>query len=443
MNANDFAIYQEGIYKLSNFEEFNPYASVRDIRILSDHFDPIIYLPALLVKIFGPSPYLLLTFEWFMWIYFSYILYKLGNFDWKSVRWIKILSLIIFSKSILYAVAFPIHPSTWSIIPITFLVYYIDKNNSKGIFFSALSLILFKELFIFMITGLSFYYLMKKNLKLFLSLLLLGSVSYILIFKIRIMIYGQSIDYGHALITNFLASPLTYLWKQFQAMDFPYSMIVPPLLLINKNNYKKFIPLLFFILPGFAIHLLGGRLARHHSIALISCILVMGIFKTNPKAIIILIFLATGTSRYERAVKNLFGIKIKNCTISTEKLVSIKKIQDIIQPLKDDKTVLASGSIITLIVSPTNKVLQLENFTLPRKSYDYLVMEKNGSGNVAPVSPQTIDAIVTRCRPFMSKNLFEDEYFIVMKGPIPQSCVNLKSFTNFEIGFRSQMNEKD
>jgi hypothetical protein len=41
-HATDFSIYQEAIYKIAAFGDFNPFLYVRNVNIFNDHFDPII-----------------------------------------------------------------------------------------------------------------------------------------------------------------------------------------------------------------------------------------------------------------------------------------------------------------------------------------------------------------------------------------------------------------
>ena len=45
-NAVDFSIYLQTIYEIT-IGNFNPYITVRALRFFTDHFDPIIFLPAL------------------------------------------------------------------------------------------------------------------------------------------------------------------------------------------------------------------------------------------------------------------------------------------------------------------------------------------------------------------------------------------------------------
>jgi len=428
INANDFSIYQQAIYKLSLFKDFNPFTSIRDLPIFSDHFDPIIFLPAIIIRLTDANPFILFIFEWSIWILFIVLIYKLGKYQWNSLEWIKALTVIVFSKSLLSGLDFPIHPTTWSMIPLLFLAYHILNKNNVGIFLSALSLLLFKELFVFMIIGLSGYYLLSRNFKLFFSLFITGVIGYWFIFIKRPELFGSNVNYGNSLLSSLLKNPVSTLWSALINFNFPWLTIIPSFLLIKKNRLKDAVPLFFFVLPGFLIHILGARIVHHHSVALTSAFLAFGLLSSPPHMLIVLLFLITGMGRHTRSFKNLFTNNFKTCKHDSSKLNSIEKAKEIIQPLPENKIVLASNGIIPRILSTTNTVFQIDNFTLPRAKYDYLVLEKNNMGDIWPYSYKLIDGVRDRCHKQATKVHLDNEFITIIEGNFTQECVQLNSF---------------
>jgi len=441
INANDFSIYQQAIYKLSNFQSLNPFTSIRDLKIFSDHFDPIIILPAILIKLTHANPFLIFIFEWSLWALFAFLVYRLGDYKWKSFDWIKALTVIVFSKSLLSGLDFPIHPTTWSMIPLLFLSYFIKQKNHQGIFYSALSLLLFKELFVFMIVGLAGYYLLARQFKLFLSLFILGLLSYWFIFIKRPELFGSQINYGNSLLSALLKNPIKTLYESWLNFSFPWIMFIPSLFLIPRNKWFEALPLFFFVLPGILIHILGARIVHHHSIALVTIFLSFGLLHKSPHWLLVFVFFATGIGRHTRSFKNLFTTNFKTCQHKNDKIESIKKAQAIIQPLDEKTIVLSSNGIIPRILSPSNTIFQMDTFTLPRNSYDYLVIEKNNFGDIYPTSQSELDALRLRCLPYASKVWMDNEHLTIMQGPFNQSCVQLKSFIKYDNLFRLNLIE--
>lgn len=443
INANDFSIYQQGIYNISLFNEFNPFSTVRDIRILSDHFDPIIYLPALIIRLFGASPYTLFIFEWLHLPLFTLLIYKLGNFNWKTIDWIKVFTIIVFSKVLLAGFLFPIHPTTWSLIPLTFITYFINKDNSKGVIFTSIVLLLYKELYIFMIIGLSSYYLLKKRIPTFLTLFLIGACAYYAVFIYRIELYETTVNYGNSTLKTFLASPVTVMWNSFTNMDWAYKTIIPCLLLINLKKLRNYLPILLFTAPGILIHVLSGRIVHHHFIPLFMPFLILGLLTTKVHYLIPIAFIATGVGRYTKVTKTVTRYKLSNCIMSSEKRKSIKAIQKITKELDPDLNIISSGSIIPQILTPRNKVIQFDNFTLPKDRYDIIIAEKNYAGDPAPMRQEQLDEIINRCKQVNHKTLYEDKYAILMRGEFSQDCIQIQNYFDLKSGYRSKYINKD
>ena len=155
-NAVDFSIYLQTIYEIT-IGHFNPYITVRALRFFTDHFDPIIFLPALFLKIFGVKAITLMIFEWLTIV--SAIVFSFFILLKKFPIWIATLltSLIILNKLVLIALRFPVHPSTWTVLPVMMLGYFLIKNKFWGVFLISFLLITVKESYPFAMFALSFY----------------------------------------------------------------------------------------------------------------------------------------------------------------------------------------------------------------------------------------------------------------------------------------------
>jgi hypothetical protein len=170
LHATDFSIYQEAIYRIADFKSLNPYVYVRDLHIFSDHFDPVIFLTLPFVWLTNFSPYSLLVFEYLFFIGLLFFVFKLNKEKDPSVL-VFALILVIFNRPILEGIGYPIHPTTWTILPGFLLFYFYQKSNDLGLILTAFAFCFFKEIFPASILGLSIFLLLKKRFKISLFLL--------------------------------------------------------------------------------------------------------------------------------------------------------------------------------------------------------------------------------------------------------------------------------
>ena len=124
IHAIDFSIYQQAIYDIASGTSLNPHITIRGISIFLDHFDPVLIFSVPMVWIFGAHPVPLLVFEYFWFIGAAFFLYKKLPYKLFQVA----LIWLIFCKCILNGLAYPIHPTTWTILPAIMLAYFISKK---------------------------------------------------------------------------------------------------------------------------------------------------------------------------------------------------------------------------------------------------------------------------------------------------------------------------
>ena len=124
INSFDFVIYFQGLAEIAFGESFNPYLTIRGVEILNDHFDPIIYIGALFLNIFGGTVEMATLFEILTWVIFLYqVLYDAKSFPWLVVG-------VMFCGATLEAIDYPIHSTTWSMIPVYLLFRSINRNDA-------------------------------------------------------------------------------------------------------------------------------------------------------------------------------------------------------------------------------------------------------------------------------------------------------------------------
>lgn len=442
-HATDFAIYQEAIYKIAKFGDFNPHLNVRNIKIFNDHFDPVIILGALFVKIFGYHAPNLIIFEflWFVGIF---------AFIW-SRREIEISeklvfsTMVLFTKGILSGLNFPIHPTTWSMLPTFLLPFFIYRDKPWELTSFAFIVCLFKESFPFSVLMLGVFYLLKKDHKRSVPILLVALCFLIFNFYFRKILFGPTMNYGGSLLKPILANPVTGIWDIFARLDYKsffkaYYPFFIPLFLIFKPYHKNYQNLindkilagtLFFYLPIFAIQLIANNVHHQYGAQLTAPLLGIFLFKrkvilSNKKltAIILILFVASGIGSITKNFRSVFNPKQRFCIISDEKSKLNQELKETLaaQPLTAD--VLATGGVIPMLMSPERNFYQAGYFSERRLNHKLLILERNGSGKTFPLTQEFIEEIIPQCEQDSGSTLLKNKYFFMIKFP-SENCLKL------------------
>lgn len=112
----DFGIYVQAIARFS-LREFNPWLSARGVHVFNDHFDPIL-LVAAVFRVFAPAHIAgLLTEHLFVLGALVPVLWLWRRGDLGGLEATTLGAVLLFSVGTIDAVLFPIHPTTWTILP--------------------------------------------------------------------------------------------------------------------------------------------------------------------------------------------------------------------------------------------------------------------------------------------------------------------------------------
>ncbi|MBF0361895.1 MAG: hypothetical protein HQK49_12840 [Oligoflexia bacterium] len=460
INANDFSIYQQAIYDLS-FDNLNPYLTIKGTGIFNDHVDPIIFLAALWCKVWGYTPYSLIFFEW-MWfvllIICTFVLIKNERKN-NTAKILFSLSLIIFSRSFLQGLEFPIHPTTWSMLPLFLLFYFLIKDKFIPVVIFSFIICWYREIFPLMLISFSSYFLLNKKFKRFVVIFSIGATHYYLYSHLRPILLGPTVDYGDTLLKQLIEQHIFFIWERFKTFSFPYKVFVPYIfisLLFFKYEIKikSLHPLqslqslikhpltaaILFVGPMFFLHALANYMVHHHSVPMIVPFLAVIIFSSLSDHIlknklllysIIIIFLCLSSSRYTKMVKNTLLLD-KDANYSyeeaREKLRALKEIKDKIYKiviLNKDTKILASGGVIASILKPNMKLYQFCEVTDNTLSFDYLLLEKRAHGDLNPLVFKDIIQIESDCMKYKAETVIDNQFFILMKGNFDDRCLKM------------------
>jgi uncharacterized membrane protein len=438
LHAIDFSTYQQAIYEIAAGNALNPYVPVRNLKILNDHFDPAIYLAAIFVNIFGEHVTTLIVFEWFIYILAALSILFLSYRESKSMTSATFnLFLFAVSRSLLQGIEFPVHPTTWSILPGIWALYFLYKSQFKRFLFAFIFLCTFREIYYFSLGGLTCYFLITKEWrKALISFSITIALLYILM-VLRPKILGPVLDYSNDsmdLIKNF---DILGIIKEIIKLNTPWKIFLPLTLFAFLPNYFKSSPTrynqmllqcLFFIMPGILIHELVGRMVHHQSIPFVAPFLALFIFINwsflfeRKKLLypLILFAILMSSSRYKNMIVEITTVK------RDEKRVSFKSIENIIQNLGNDKVLLMTSTLVPRLVKAGSKVYNIVDTGPFLEKVDILILERDPTDNYYPLSYNEVREIEIRCRAQAGKVLFEDKYFIMMQDNINQSCLKQK-----------------
>jgi hypothetical protein len=440
LNVFDFGIYQQAIYEIASGHGLNPYASLRNLKILNDHFDPIIILAAPWVKLFNFEAYSLILWEWFFYISFPLLAFFLFK-KHERRETLLLLFMIFFSKGLLNGTIYPIHASFWS-IPFWFLLsLFIHKNNYWGVTFCSVALFCFKELYTLAIFSLSFYYLFTKDYKKFISLSSLSSLAIAFAFFIRPRLFGEIYSYSGNLTAPMLAHPIIFFYQKLTTFDFlgNLKVFLPFLLLLGwaikkyKFNLKSpLMPFVFLLAPLFTIQFIFSSLLFQYAFPLVVCFLTLsftcGFINQcwqNKYLLwsILFLFLLNGSPAYTKILKFIIAGQGANCVPSDQRYKQTEKLKLNSMVILSRETVATSGGAIIGILRPGMLAYHLGGHFKKIKKYDYLLLDMNGNGDTYPLNSQETNLIQKRCQEYASEIIQDDNSYFLAKGPFPLSCI--------------------
>lgn len=440
-HAYDLGLYQQAFYNMAS-GDLNPYLTIRGLHIFNDHFMPIIFTSIPFVWAFDYHPTSMIFLEWSYYVLFLFAIYFTIRKRPKNEILIA-LFLAIFSKGILSALEFPIHPGTWSMASWLMLVYYIFKENDKGIFLFAVVTCLFRESYPFSFLMLSLYYFIKRNHKLGFSLLSFSVLYLAFVMKVRPVLLGPVYDYGEWIVKGVVTDPIGFMTKSFWQMDWkvPFKVFVPfiiPVILVCKRNRidwsNKLIPCLFLLVPLFGMHFITGQFHFHYGPPFMAVLIGYLIYdekfwltleNAKLKYFIMFLFIITASSRYTKFIKFLAVDKNNKCVVSDEKTVSIHSLLEKTNKIPSESLMISTGGVIQRIMRPGLKVYPPNTMVEVPDTVDYLLFEKNSNGDTYPWNKEQVNKAIENCRKLPGEIIVDDKFFFLMKGKFSRTCYNV------------------
>ena len=430
-NVIDFTIYQQAIYDSFASKNPNPFISIRNIYILQDHFDPVFLLAGPWAALFSYSPYSLLVFEWLFLLATLGALFYYSRDTKTALLW---SFLLLWNRGILHALNYPIHPTTWSMLPLTLMFIAIKEKRERLFWISCLSLFFFKEVFPIATLGLSLGFISTKHYKKGCMLLTISLLFCLFNFYGRpVLMEGERFNYSARFVTPWLDN----FWSQLYHLPWGplFKQTLPGALafcwVVAKKSFKQedFF-LIMFWLPILLLQTIVSIFGYHYG-TLISWIPVLILWNKDflwknkwIASTLVIACVYTGLGTHKRNYLPLFQSKIAPyCENSSQKRDSIKKIQSLIKKIPPNNTLLSTGGIIPHILKPDTKIYYMgSEFTPKFNEYDFVLMGKNE--NSYPLNAKKREKF-WKC--LFKKNsdsiVFNDDYHLLVKKPIAKQCI--------------------
>ncbi len=439
LNAYDLGLYYQAMVNMA-VGDLNPYLTVRTLHIFNDHFEPALLLASPSVWLAGFSAAGPLIFEWVTLVFFIWSLYYLNGRKYL----IETTFFVLFSRGLLTAYVFPIHPNTWSLIIWPFLISALKREKNSQVILLAFTLLLFRESYVFALPGVFLFFLIERNRKMAMASFFMVVAGFLIIFPLRKLIFGPSYDYGGVFIKGLLNEHIFFIFKQIAQVEtkaflkvfIPF--LIPALFALKKDPkcIKEKAPrlILFMIGPVFFLHILAGKIHYHYGITfvapLLSLFLLSSTFKDflkNKKVVLLsgFVFFFTATSTYTKWVKRTVFMKNDQCVISAKKRAdTLDFIKFFEKEIPLEATIFSSGRIVPRIMAPKIKIYVPSHFVVDLPQYDYLLLEKNIDGEFRSFNQNRYQKVKSLCETEGTKVIKDDQHFYLLKGPILPQCYN-------------------
>ncbi len=369
-----FSNYDLGIYtqalSLIDWGNWNPWLSVREIRVFNDHFDPILLFIAPWVR--GSEPTLRALIVEFGFVVAAAILI------WKHTRPLLFpTAFFLLGSATTTALGFPVHPGTWAVFPLIGLLISLQNSSpGRASLLWAAFLLMFKEEYVPVLAVLATARILYQK-RLGVPLLLLSAAWGIGVFYLRPKLLGSTESYTEGFLAFWL-SDLTHaiqvrlldwgIWRGLGAATLPalvwiFSAFVQKGLRLKRMEHSD---ALFTFLALLGIRFVSGRWGHHYWIPLAACLalLIPLRFKLERRWVVtswLLLLVFQLSYLGKSSLKTLFRQGPAHCSADSERLQELEQISIFLEG-RPRATVVAPNALIPRLVTSERKHLHpLEN----------------------------------------------------------------------------------
>lgn len=425
-NNYDLGIYGQALTLLS-IENLNPFLSTRDIRIFNDHFDPILFFVAPLVKLVEPSllairvemvSIVLASFAP-IWLWFNRLISK---FQMSAVFFI-----ILFSPMTLMAAFYPSHPGTWALAPLAWLLASIYARKDRLAIMMLVLLLLCKEEFPVLGVFLGGILILQDRKRVGFVILAISGAWFCAVFFLRPILLGKSDYYTSAIMAaNGITGVGTTTWL-FPLSEVLLWIFMPVFILRARKNFSFnslrsdswLLVCLALISLLIAIRIIGGYWGNHRAapLAVLAGFMLIGANDQMSESLrsrrllfcvsvlaIALPYLELGSRAWmDKPFK-------KHCPPSPGRIEALNEVVSYLSSVGATR-VLAGGNIVPHLVHLPG-VAQIG--ATKARDFRFFVVEKAENRNTWPISSGEMKRIENEWRERPGVSLLRDDQYVVL-----------------------------
>lgn len=432
-NNYDLGIYSQALEHLS-LRSWNPWLSGRQILLFADHFDPVIVLGVPFARLFGAPWGGLLTEALVVLGSVGPLILLVAGGVLTPRTGMTLTALLLFNFGTLTAVNFPIHPTTWAVLPWMWLTYALHRRSSVGLLVTALLLFACKEEFPFVGLVLGGSLVVRKQRALGSAVIGLSLGWLAFVFAVRPMLTGATEHYASSLLQGFRDEPLRYLWvrassgKMWMTLLLLFAPILPVMVYLARSNLRGDWMLLVLLAPPLAIRFLGNAW-RHHYVAVIAAGLVGFLMlalrgRQLPGWVVAGVFVALGVTAIPqwRDTFKTFAHGDRFPAYCSNRSGRIDALRSAVANVRarPSGSILVEGNLLPALAGRTD--VYMVGGPVPSNVFKVVLVEQPPSGDAWPLGFARVQELIEQWRAAPGVRILrDDEYVFLAEGDLRAS----------------------
>lgn len=425
----DLGIYTQALARLS-LSDPNPWLSARQVHIFNDHFDPVLWLARPLREILPPvqagllaeALFVLLSVVPLLW------LHARGLLDRASTA--LLCALLLLNSSAVDAVAFPIHPTTWAVLPWTLLAVAYCLRRQGAMLVALLLLFACKEEFPLVGLMLAAGLWLRGERRLALSVFAVSAAWLAFVFFVRPWWLGPTVDYRSRLLPLPGQDWWDYLRTRFapwhlRRMGSMLVVFIPMAVWAWREKWKPDLAWLLMLLPMLGVRLAGMAWRDQYGAPLLAAAALAFLpllLTRRPPAWVLastaLLLVTTNEVNFRDALRTLRTPESfpRHCPENAERLASIQRGLDLLASRPEGRALLGGNLVADLV---TRDEVYAVGGPQPEGAlvYDWVLVEKPPAGNILPVTHERMAQLIDlwRAEPG-TEVLLDDAHVFLARG---------------------------
>lgn len=425
----DFGIYVQALARLS-LKDLNPWLSGRQLHIFNDHFDPVLLLVQPLAEVLPPFQAGLLAEALLVLLAVVPVLWLHATRRLGSAATLLLCAMLLLNSSVVDALSYPIHPTTWSVLPWVWLGVALHLRRPWLLLASLVLLFSCKEEFPFVGVVLAVGLWVRGERRLAVQVGVLSVAWLAFVFFARPWLFGQTQGYGSGLLIGLKEAPGAYVLKRLTAKGMASrlgSMVllfVPVAVWAWRERLKPDWLLLALLLPMLGIRFLGMTWRLHYGAPVMAAALMVLLPLLAARRVPGWVLLATGVllvttneTNLRNAVRTLRGGDFPaHCPADPARLASVRKGVDFIAQAPEGK-VLLGGNLLAHL-GARDELYTVGGLQPPdAHAYTYVLVEKPPHGDPYPATRERLEELLTlwRAQPG-TEVLMDDGWVFLARG---------------------------